>query len=139
MVCLPLGRQPLIASLPFASATKTHTPSLLKACKLLSGQLRERKRLKQTEQSTKLKSLWLLLNDSLLQPIRGLDEGLTSLAHTILEVMQLTSAELLHLIGRFEHQSLRHNDSMLCKDVDRLKNKLLDEYYIRARGQVHSK
>ncbi len=138
MVCLPLGRQPLIVSLPFASAMKTHTPLLLKACKLLSGQLTGRKRLKQTEQSTKLKSLWLLLNDSLLQPIRGLDEGLTSLAHIILEVMQLTSAELLHLIGRFEHQSLRHNDSMLCKDVDRLKNKLLDEYYIRARGQVHS-
>ena len=79
-----------------------------------------------------------LIPDFLLQPIRGLDEGLTSLAHIILEVMQLTSAELLHLIGRFEHQSLRHNDSMLCKDVDRLKNKLLDEYYIRARGQVHS-
>jgi hypothetical protein len=50
--------------------------------------------------------------------------------------MHLTSDELLHLIGRFEYEAHRHHDSMLCKDVDRLKNKLLDEYYIRARGKV---
>jgi len=50
--------------------------------------------------------------------------------------LNLNSEELLHLIGRFEHEHMRHGScAMTCKDVSKLKHKLLDEYYIKVQGR----
>ena len=52
--------------------------------------------------------------------------------------LNLNSAELIHLIGRFEHEHLRHGScTMNSKDVIKLKEKLLDEYYIKVQGRRH--
>ena len=52
--------------------------------------------------------------------------------------LNLNSAELIHLIGRFEHEHLRHGScTMHSKDVSNLKEKLLDEYYIKVQGRRH--
>jgi len=48
--------------------------------------------------------------------------------------MQLNKEELLHLIGRFDFIHRRpKNCTLLHKEVVELKNKLLDEYYVRSR------
>jgi len=52
--------------------------------------------------------------------------------------LNLNSAELIHLIGRFNHENLRPSScTMTCKDVSNLKGKLLDEYYIKVQGRGH--
>jgi len=50
--------------------------------------------------------------------------------------LNLSSAELIHLIGRFNHGNLRPSScTMNSKDVYKLKEKLLDEYYIKVQGR----
>jgi len=50
--------------------------------------------------------------------------------------MNLNSAELIHLIGRFNHINLRPTScTMSSKDVNILKEKLLNEYYIKVQGR----
>ena len=75
--------------------------------------------------------------EALLQPIRGLDEGLTSLiTHYQGGQLNLNSAELIHLLGRFEHEHMRHGScTMTCKEVSNLKEKILNEYYIKVQGR----
>ena len=68
----------------------------------------------------------------------GLDEGLTSLSTPIFigGKLNLSSQELIHLIGRFNHGNLRPSScTMNSKDVYKLKEKLLDEYYIKIQGR----
>lgn len=48
--------------------------------------------------------------------------------------MQLNKEELLHLIGRFDFIHHRpKNCTLLHKDVEHLKDKLLNEYYARSK------
>jgi len=50
--------------------------------------------------------------------------------------LNLNSAELIHLIGRFNHINLRPDScTMSSKDVHTLKEKLLNEYYIKVQGR----
>ena len=50
--------------------------------------------------------------------------------------MNLSSQELIHLIGRFNHERLRPSScTMSSKDVSTLKEKLIDEYYIKVQGR----
>ena len=70
--------------------------------------------------------------------MRGLDEGFTHpLAHLSYGgQLNLNSAELIHLIGRFQHPNLRSGScTMSSKDVHILKEKLLDEYYTKVQGR----
>ena len=70
--------------------------------------------------------------------MRGLDEGFTyPLVNPIFGgQLNLSSEELIHLIGRFNHGNLRPSScTMNSKDVYKLKEKLLDEYYIKVQGR----
>ena len=70
--------------------------------------------------------------------MRGLDEGfIYPLAHLSYGgQLNLSSEELIHLIGRFNHINLRPSScTMNSKDVYKLKEKLLDEYYIKVQGR----
>ncbi len=50
--------------------------------------------------------------------------------------LNLNSAELIHLIGRFNHINLRPEScTMSSKDVHNLKEKLLNEYYLKVQGR----